>query len=366
MMDSSENKTASNLHQLVVIGMTLLFFSSLFSFLTSPAQNHLNFPSSHPVAFLRIIVLVSLLCGLFILSKVDKHRSWARRLIIAGFILGLPSTPSNLSAMKAQYPGHPILLSVELGIIALSFLYSLVLSGYLFRPDVRLLFISTPPKLSRQIIFGVMLFSLGFVNPTLKRFQKFAEQQSAQIPPKLRTAQALATIKLPDWGEIGEARRFWQSLNAVDSPQFSLRSTIQKFVWPRRGFAVVPYLAPGTKLRILLFIPDEGADGRLELMLLAIDRAVRIGQIADQGWSTRTIPNLGSWVALKPTIVGQKSIFVHTKVLSIQELSFPSLPGYKGELVGFVKDDLSIAVLAYQAGSFDEPRFNEFLRALTP
>jgi hypothetical protein len=199
----------------------------------------------------------------------------------------------------------------------------------------------------------------------LSHFQPNAVQQPTQIAPSnLKAAEAVAKIKLPAWGEIGGAERFWNTLNAVDVSYFALRSKIQYFLYPRRGFAVVPLRAPGEKLRILLFVADEGADDRLEIMLIAIDKAVRMGRTIDPNWSITTIPQIRSWTALIPETVGEKALSLHATTLSAQELHFPNLPGYSGEKIRLKKDGLFITVLAYQTGSFDEPRFKEFLEKL--
>jgi hypothetical protein len=95
-----------------------------------------------------------------------------------------------------------------------------------------------------------------------------------------------------------------------------------------------------------------------------MDPEVRSKRFGDPGWSMKTIPDIGLWTALIPVARGQKVLSLDTMALSVQELSFPKLPGYEGEEVRLQRGSLSFIVLAYQAGSFNESRFVEFLEAL--
>jgi hypothetical protein len=333
-------------------------------------MNPSTFPGGHPLVTMRGIGLGVLAVVLFVLYQIDRHKSWARRAVIVQFFFALPSSSFNLSFAWARlHPTHLVVAVIQLAFMMINYVYDFILAAYLLKKDVRSLFISTPPKLYRQILLSSLLLGFGYLSRTVT--QKSITNQGvivlqldATTPQKLKVAQTIARTKVPDWGEIGKAERFWSALNAADASDASIRLQILKFFYPRRGFAVVPYLAPGEKLTILLFVADEGAADRLDEMLVGVEKAVRMRRIRDPNWTTQAIPGVAHWVLLAPTLSGQKRFFIHTKEVSVQMLSFPQLPGYKGEEVRLQKNGLGFTVLAYQPGPFDETRFKEFLEKL--
>jgi hypothetical protein len=279
---------------------------------------------------------------------------------IAQFFIIPPSIAYVLSARyAASFPGGAVWLFCARAFVLVSSIYYGLLVAYFFRQNVRSLFLRKPMNILRLAGLGACLFFVGFLSYVSNIQEKRIQS------PEVGAAEVWSGTLLPDWGEIGKAQKFPDTLPTVDIPNPSLQYRIQKIIWPRRGFGVAPFTAPKGKLKIVVFVPVSGAENKLEPMLEAIDRTLRRSGRSDLiEWSMNTIPGIGEWTALSPKITGSTMISLRTGPRPAHELEFPRLPRYRGQEIEIVKEDRPITVLGYQEGSFDEAAFKEFLDAL--
>ncbi len=138
---------------LVVIGPAIACGSTLTAFIVAP------FPKGSVSSIMLGIMLMPLLFAFFVAWQIWRHKNWARRLFLAGFFGGFPLAPWMFLPSAYGGLGQYQLLSRALGVAG--FIYGIVFTVYLFKPEVRSMFIATPPQRPRQILYAVLAFGVG-------------------------------------------------------------------------------------------------------------------------------------------------------------------------------------------------------------
>ena len=177
-MASSADEIQKRLDQLVFIGIGVSCLSAVLTFMVIPPMP-MN-PGINTVV--KIYMLIPVLLGIFVLWQIHRHKNWARRLMLAVFFSWLPSILMTfVPSAHAAFGPHRFMGRIS-GVINL--LYSAVFTVFLFKSEVRSLFIATPAKRSRQVLYAELAFCIGLSYVILGHIsQRYATHLTHLVPP---------------------------------------------------------------------------------------------------------------------------------------------------------------------------------------
>ena len=311
-----------------------------------------------------LITVILTAINVFLLTAILQGRNWARRVYIClCLLLGFAFLPAILFATPGGiiYPRN-LLLGWLQKVVDLSGIFiGLVLTGYLFKSDVRALFIATPPKLYQRLLLAVCAFTslgLGFAGfATAKKFGEYVrffeeeeavltEKGVARLAPVLeetrRRAETLLEMKLPKWGHV---------CAVIDA----------------KDFDVVSFRDFQNRHTIWLFISDVDSHPSLEHILKALDEEVVSVLVAP---NTGFVENIllgviqtGDLATLTPSSVGKERLSLASTTLDAERVRFRKLRKMEGLKVEFEKGNRKIVLLAY-ANAPDRKLIKDFLNGL--
>lgn len=307
--------------------------------------------------------LVMAVAYTFILLNIRKRKLWARRLFIILFVLlTVPFVPAIVACPQGGvlYSSNSLLASLQRFVNLGSLLFAAAFVAYLFKPRVRALFSSVPPKVYQRVLLTLcasMSFVVGMVGYWgAQKLGEFVRVEGDNVHLTEKGEAWLAPRLAP---EAEEDRAAAEKLLKMDVPKWGFVDD----VIDGHGFDVVTFQNFTLGQSVVLFISESEQTLPLEQMLSLLDEQMK-------EWlkrsPSRTLKRLHQderrWSDLSPTVTGTESFSTKNGTVNAQRVEFRAWKDGPQEGVQLVtqKDGRPVTILIH-GGSLDTQAVQDFL-----
>lgn len=295
----------------------------------------------------------------FILLKIRKRKNWARRSFIILFVLlSVPFVPAIVASPQGGviYSSNSFLASLQ-RVVNLGYLvFEILFVAYLFKPSIRILFVSARPKVYQRVLLvlgACVLFVMGWLGLWgAKKLGEYVRFEGGDVRLTKKGEAWLAP-------ESEENRAAAEKLLKMDVPKFGFVDD----AIDGQGFDVVTFHHFTLGQSVALFISESDQKLPLEQMLNLLDQQV-------EEWlkrsPTRLLKRLHEderrWRSLSPTVTGTESFSTSTGSIDAQRVEFRAWKDVHQEGVQIIteKGGRPVTILVY-GESLDTQAAQEFL-----